>query len=45
LKGSNEAALLKEMLEKNKRNITAVANELGVSQATIYRKMQKYRLD
>jgi sigma-54 dependent transcriptional regulator, acetoin dehydrogenase operon transcriptional activator AcoR len=45
LKGNNEAVLLKAMLEKSKWNITAVANELGVSRATIYRKVQKYGLD
>jgi PAS domain S-box-containing protein len=39
-----ERELIQKLMEKNNRNITKVAREIGLSRATLYRKMLKYTL-
>lgn len=35
---------MQQLLERHRWNITRVANELGVSRNTVYRKVERYRL-
>jgi transcriptional regulator with PAS, ATPase and Fis domain len=39
-----EKELIRSLLELHNRNITKVANELGVARTTIYSKINKYGL-
>lgn len=39
-----EKELIKNLLEQHNRNITRVANELGIARTTLYQKIAKYKL-
>lgn len=41
---SYERELIKNLLEAHNRNITRVANELGIARTTLYHKIAKYKL-
>lgn len=39
-----ERSLIESLLEKHNRNITRVANELGIARTTLYQKIARYNL-
>lgn len=41
---SYELELIKDLIEKNNRNITLIAKKMGIARTTLYRKLVKYNL-